>query len=90
MNTRKSQLNQQTTVVKRRKLALGCSDKLLIEHKTMPIAKREIVALPVVETNLKQEDLEILSVKLGEEIAAVVIDEILSIQSPNIRAIVGK
>lgn len=85
-----SQPNQQTTVVKLGKLALGCSDKLLIEHKTVPIAKREIVALPIVETNLKQEDLEILSVKLGEEIAVVVIDEISSSQSPNLRAIVEK
>ena len=75
-----SQSNQQIKEVKRERLAFGCSGKLLNKHR----------AFPVVENNLKQEDLEVLSVKLGEEIAVVVIDEILSKQSPNIRAIVGK
>lgn len=44
----------------------------------------------IVETNLKQEDLDLLSTRMGEEIAMIVIDKIISSQSSKPRAIVRK
>lgn len=52
--------------------------------------KKKGIATPTVATNLNREDLGLLSAKLGEEIAVVVIDEITSSYSHKIRAFIGK
>lgn len=52
--------------------------------------KKKIFINPIIESNLKQEDLEFLSTKMGEEIAMIVIDKIISSQSSKPRAIVKK
>lgn len=54
------------------------------------LKKKKIVINPIIESNLKPGDSDILSSKLGEEIAAVVIDDIISLQSSKPRAIVRK
>ncbi len=52
--------------------------------------KKKIIINPIIESNLKPGDSDVLSSKLGEEIAAVVIDNIISSQSSKPRAIVRK
>lgn len=47
------------------------------------LKKKKIFINPIVKTNLKPGDSDVLSSKLGEEIAAVVIDDIISSQSSN-------
>ncbi len=54
------------------------------------LKKKKIVINPIIESNLKPGDSDVLSSKLGEEIAAVVIDNIILSQSSKPRAIVGK
>jgi len=51
--------------------------------------KKKIFINPIVETNLKNGDSDILSSKLGEEIAMIVVDKIISSQSSKPRAIMG-
>jgi hypothetical protein len=75
-----SQLNQKLSVLKQKELARDCSCKSLINRKVVFTKKTE--TFPVVETNLKPEDMDVLSTEMGEEIAMIVINKIVLLQSP--------
>lgn len=78
---RSSQLNQKLPV-KQVGLARDCSNKSLVKHKVVLSKKRKTETFPIVETNLKPEDMDVLSIEMGEEIATIVIDKIVLLQSP--------
>ena len=75
-----SQLNQKLSV-KQVGLARDCSSMSLIKHRVVSTQKRKTETFPVVETNLKPEDLDVLSIEMGEEIAEIVVNKIMSSQS---------
>jgi len=54
---------------------------LILPNNTGPGLPRKTNFNPIVETNLKADDLDFLSTEMGDEIARVVVDEILSSQS---------
>ncbi|MFA5750018.1 MAG: hypothetical protein WC895_02235 [Candidatus Shapirobacteria bacterium] len=56
--------------------------KSLVENKIVSSKKRTTEVFPIVETNLKPEDLDVLSIEMGEEIATIVINKIVLLQSP--------
>ena len=48
--------------------------------RRQPDKKEKDIVSPIIETNLKQKDLDSISKKVGEAIASVVIDEIFPLQ----------
>jgi len=76
-----SQLNQKLPI-NQVMLARDCSTKPRVKHKVVLSKKRKTETFPIVETNLKPEDLDVLSIEMGEEIAAIVVNKIVLLQSP--------
>ena len=84
MNERNSRLTKSQREISKRnhnpteKCDLGCP-----LPKSNKVARGSCKANmnPIVETNLKTEDLDFLSTEMGDEIARIVVDEIVSLQS---------
>lgn len=63
---------------------------LILPNNTGPGLPRKTNFNPIVETNLKADDLDFLSTEMGDEIARMVVDEILSSQNLKYGAITRK